>query len=180
MLRTIITLLILWTGMTVSAASTVDDANEILTTANVSGGFIVHLGATDGELTAALRSGESVQVQALIEETAVADAARKAIAATGKYGNVSVLQFAGEILPYIDNLVNVVVVEDQGLVSDEEILRVLVPNGVVLKRGTDRHWQKTVKPRPENIDEWSHYLHDASGNAVAHDDVVNSPRHLQS
>ena len=40
-------------------------------------------------------------------------------------------------------------------------------------------WEKTVKPRPEDIDEWSHYLHDATGNSVAHDDQVAPPRHLQ-
>ena len=43
----------------------------------------------------------------------------------------------------------------------------------------DGEWTQTVKPRPDNIDEWSHYLHDASGNSVAHDDVVGPPRHLQ-
>ena len=30
-------------------------------------------------------------------------------------------------------------------------------------------WTKTVKPRPAEIDEWTHYLHDPSNNAVAHD-----------
>ena len=40
-------------------------------------------------------------------------------------------------------------------------LRVLVPNGVAMIK-SDGQWQKTVKPRPENIDEWSHYLHDAT------------------
>ncbi|RLS69295.1 MAG: hypothetical protein DWI00_16615, partial [Planctomycetota bacterium] len=133
MLRTVVTLLILSAGMRFLEASSIEDANAILTAARVSGGFVVHLGATNGELTAALRSGESIQVQALIEETATTENARRAIHATGRYGNVSALQFSGETLPYIDNLVNLVVVENQGHVSDEEIQRVLVPNGVVLK-----------------------------------------------
>ncbi len=60
----------------------------------------------------------------------------------------------------------------------EEVLRVLVPNGVAMIK-SDGEWKKTVKPRPDNIDEWSHYLHDATGNSVAHDDVVAPPRHLQ-
>ncbi len=179
MLRTVVALLILSASVSFSEASSVEDANEILTAAKVSGGFVVHLGATNGELAAALRSGDSIQVQALVEDSAITEEARRTIHATGKYGNVSALQFSGETLPYIDNLVNLIVVENQGSVSDDEILRVLVPNGVVLKRGPDGNWQRTIKPRPENIDEWSHYLHDATGNAVAHDDVVNSPRHLQ-
>ena len=55
--------------------------------------------------------------------------------------------------------------------SADEITRVLVPNGVAyVREGTT--WKKTIKPRPKNIDEWTHYLHGSDGNAVAHDDVV--------
>ena len=162
-----------------SRGGVAEDAAEILQTANVTGGFVVHLGVGDGALTAALQKDASIQVHGLASDAKKVDAARKAIHATGKYGDVSVVQFAGKQLPYIDNLVNLIVVEDQGEVTQEEILRVLVPNGVVLKKDAAGQWTKTVKPRPKNIDDWSHYLHDASGNAVAHDDVVNSPRHLQ-
>ncbi|MBC7968163.1 MAG: class I SAM-dependent methyltransferase, partial [Fuerstia sp.] len=148
-----------------SRASVSEDAAEILTTANVTGGFVVHLGVGDGELTAALQTDSSIQVHGLAFDATMLDTARKAIHAAGKYGDVSVVQFAGQELPYIDNLVNLIVVEDQGAVTQEEILRVLVPNGVALKKDASGHWTKTVKPRPTNIDDWSHYLHDASGNA---------------
>ena len=36
-----------------------------------------------------------------------------------------------------------------------------------------------LEVRPADIDEWTHFMHDASGNAVAHDTVVGPPRHLQ-
>ena len=49
-----------------------------------------------------------------------------------KYGEVSVVQFSGEQLPYVDNLVNLLVAEDLGDVSMDEVLRVLVPNGVAM------------------------------------------------
>ena len=39
--------------------------------------------------------------------------------------------------------------------------------------------QPVTKPWPEEIDEWTHFLHDASGNALARDSVVGPPRHLQ-
>ena len=126
MLRTVVALLILSANVSFSAASSVEDANEILTAAKVSGGFVVHLGATNGELTAALRSGDSIQVQALIEDTATTENARSTIRATGKYGNVSALQFSQETLPYIDNLVNLVVVENQGRVSDDDRVRMVL------------------------------------------------------
>ena len=178
MVRAIILLVVL--GIANDAlADVTKDAAAILDTAHVTGGFVVHLGASDGELTAALQTSKAIQVQGLVNDAATLEAARKAVHAADKYGDVAVVQFAGSELPYIDNLVNLIVVEDQGAVSDDEVLRVLVPNGVVLKKDASGHWAKTVKPRPDNIDEWSHYLHDASGNAVAHDDVVNSPRHLQ-
>ena len=69
--------------------------------------------------------------------------------------------------------------ENLGDVKQEEVLRVLVPNGVAMIKDARGKWTKIVKPRPSNIDDWSHYLHDASGNAVAHDDVVAPPKHLQ-
>jgi len=36
-----------------------------------------------------------------------------------------------------------------------------------------------VKPLPSEIDEWTHYFHGASGNAVSQDDVVAPPERLQ-
>ncbi len=162
-------------------ADAVKDAAEILATAKVTGGFVVHmgLGENGGELTAALQTSPSIQVHGLTTDSARLESARKAIHAAGKYGSVSVVQYSGKELPYIDNLVNLIVIEDQGEVTENEILRVLVPNGVALTKDASGQWTKTIKPRPKNIDDWSHYLHDASGNAVAHDDVVDSPRHLQ-
>ena len=174
-----IALSVAMTVVTASRADVTEDATNILDTASVTGGFVVHLGVANGELTAALQTNPSIQVQGLAFDAVKVDAARKAIHTAGKYGDVSVVSFSGKELPYIDNLVNLIVIEDQGKVSDDEILRVLVPNGAALKKDASGAWTKTIKPRPTNIDDWSHYLHDASGNAVAHDDVVGSPRHLQ-
>ena len=46
-----------------------------------------------------------------------------------------------------------------------------------LKR--DGVWEKTVKPWPDAIDEWTHYLHGPDNNAVADDELVASPLHVQ-
>lgn len=155
------------------------DATAIFEQSGVRGGFVVHLGVGDGQLTAALRLNDSFQVQGLAADNTQVAAAREAIRKAGVYGDVSVIGFSGSELPYVDNMVNLIVIEQQGAVADEEVLRVLVPNGVALKRQADGSFSKLVKPWPESIDEWSHYLHDATGNAVAHDDVVAAPRHLQ-
>ncbi|HIK93794.1 MAG TPA: methyltransferase domain-containing protein [Planctomycetes bacterium] len=160
-------------------ADATSDANSILSESGVSAGFVVHLGAGDGSLTAALRQNDLIQVHGLEADPTNVQVARKRIRAAGDYGEVSVVRFNGKQLPYVDNLVNLFVTEDVGDVPLTEIVRVLVPNGVAMVKGADGKWTKTVKPRPDDIDEWSHYLHDASGNSVAHDDVVGPPRHLQ-
>ena len=40
-------------------------------------------------------------------------------------------------------------------------------------------WIVVRKPWTPDIDEWTHYLHDATNNAVAKDTVVGPPSHLQ-
>jgi len=155
-----------------------EQARRILKTTGVKGGLVVHLGCGDGRLTAALRVSDAYLVHGLDADAANVEKARAHIRSQNFYGKVSVEQWKGEHLPYADNLVNLVVSEDLGQVRMDEVLRVLAPCGVayVKKGGT---WTKTVKPRPKEIDEWTHYLHDASNNAVAHDSVVGPPRRLQ-
>ncbi len=153
-------------------------AREILRETGVTGGLIVHLGCGDGKLTAALRASDSYLVHGLDADPRNVQKAREYILSRGLYGPVAVDRLAGRRLPYVDNLVNLVVAEDLGQVSMSEVLRVLAPNGVAyVRRG--RAWSKTVKPRPAEIDEWTHYLHDATNNAVAQDTVIGPPRHLQ-
>ena len=156
-------------------------AKQILDATGVKGGLVVHIGCGDGRLTAALRANDSYLVHGLDADARNVKNAREYISALGGlklYGKLSVDQLRGNRLPYIDNLVNLVVSEDLGKIPTNEVMRVLAPNGAAyIKKGDT--WTKTVKPRPEEIDEWTHYLHDASGNAVAADLVVGPPRHLQ-
>lgn len=160
-------------------ADRTDDARRIVENSGVSAGFFVHLGAGDGFLTEALKQNAATQVHGLETDMAKVDAARVRLLASDAYGDVTVDRFGGRELPYVDNLVNLLVAEELGHVSMEEVLRVLTPGGVAMVKRDDVGWTKTVKPWPDDIDEWSHYLHDATGNSVAHDDVVAPPRHLQ-
>lgn len=155
-----------------------DDAQAILNESGISAGFFVHLGAGDGKLSQALRTNDATQVHGLVRRGSQLDAMRQLALKTEQYGNVSFDRLDGNQLPYVDNLVNLLVADEIDDVPLQEILRVLVPNGVAMIK-TDDGWEKVVKPRPENIDEWTHFLHDATGNSVAHDDVVGPPRHLQ-
>jgi outer membrane protein assembly factor BamB len=161
-------------------------ARQILDTTGIKGGLIVHIGCGDGKLTAALRANDSPArdpfrgyiVHGLDTEAKNVAKAREHINSLDLYGPVSVDRFDGQHLPYTDNLVNLVVAEDLGSVPMAEAMRVLAPGGTLYAK-QDGRWRKTVKPRPTNIDEWTHYFHDASNNAVAHDSVVGPPRHIQ-
>jgi outer membrane protein assembly factor BamB len=153
-------------------------ARQILDATGFRGGIIVHLGCGDGKLTAALRAGESYLVHGLDTDERTVQGAREYVRGQGIYGPVSIEQFDGKSLPYTDNLVNLVVAENLAGVPIDEVMRVLAPGGALCAK-RDGRWNKTFKPRPNNIDEWTHYLHDPSGNAVAHDEVVGPPRHIQ-
>ncbi|MDQ3624892.1 MAG: class I SAM-dependent methyltransferase, partial [Verrucomicrobiota bacterium] len=165
-------------GAEVANAGAQAEAKRILDATGVKGGFVVHLGCGDGALTAALRANASFQVQGLDKDAAKVEAARRAIQAMGVYGDVAVDRLSAKEFPYIDNLVNLLVAEDLQDVTLEEVKRVLVPDGVayVKQRGT---WQKIVKPRSPELDEWTHYYYDAKGNAVSKDTVVAPPERLQ-
>jgi outer membrane protein assembly factor BamB len=153
-------------------------AQQILKTTGVQGGVVVHLGCGDGKLTAALRANDSYLVQGLDADAKNVAAARQHIGSLGIYGKVSADLLLGKGLPYIDNLVNLVVAEDLQGVPMAEVIRVLVPNGVAFIKTGDT-WTKKVKPRPAEMDEWTHYLHDPTGNAVAHDSLVEPPARYQ-
>jgi SAM-dependent methyltransferase len=153
-------------------------ARKILDATGVKGGLIIHIGCGDGRLTAALRANESYLVQGLDTEQRNLEKAREYIHSLNLYGKVSVDRLKGRRLPYIDNLVNLVVSENPGAVPESEIIRILCPDGVAyIKKGG--RWIKKIKPRPKELDDWTHYLHDASNNAVSHDTVIAPPSRMQ-
>ena len=161
-----------------AASAQAEEAAEILEAAGLKGGFVVHLGCGDGTLTAALRASDGFMVHGLDANPKSVETARETVNGAGLTGPVSVDRLQGKSLPYVDNSVNLVVAEKLGSVPRAEVMRALAPEGTVcVKRGGT--WQTTVKPRPDNIDEWTHYMHDATGNAVSQDDVVAPLRHKQ-
>ena len=161
-----------------SGANGAREARQVLDAAGVPGGLVVHVGCGEGKLTAALRANERYLVHGLDADAVNVEKAREHVRSLGLCGKVMVERWEGSHLPYVDNLVNLVVAQDLGAVPMAEVMRVLAPNGVAyIKKG--KTWEKTVKPRPKEIDEWTHYLHDAGGNAVAKDAVAGPPRHMQ-
>jgi len=174
------------TGLVVAAAAgyASDDsitAEAIYEATGIQGGLVVHLGCGDGKLTAALRANDRYLVQGLDADADCVAETRELLQAKGLYGPVSADCFDGQHLPYVQDMVNLIVASGECRVTSEEIDRVLAPSGVALflNRQSAIEDRKYVKPRPTGIDEWTHFLHDAGGNAVAKDREVGPPKRLR-
>ncbi len=180
-------------------------ASVILEDSGVRGGLIVVVGCEDTELLIDLGQQKGYLVHALDTRSDRVEEATAALRAKGLCGSVSVARFDGRSLPYVDNLVNLVVMQDTGYeIRDEEIERVSAPGGVALIRDTssgveappsrNSHpasrisypasrtaggWTMLKKPVPPEIDEWTHHMYDASGIGAGRDEAVSQPRSIQ-
>jgi len=169
-----IVLIMFMSTLTLSA----ETASDIIKETGVRGGLVVHLGCGDGTLTAGLHINERYLVQGLDKDATCVAKTRKLLQSKGLNGPVTADLFDGKKLPYVRDLVNLLVASDLGDVTMDEVLRVLAPEGVAFIHNGNK-WQKTVKPRPSDIDEWTHFLHDASNDAVANDRQVGPPKRLR-
>lgn len=157
-----------------TAAAGLADVTQQARSSGIKGGLVVHLGCGDGKQTAGLLLGEAFTVHALDADADNVRKARRHLKSLGIYGKVSVAGFDGRRLPYVDELVNLLIADELGQVSPQEVLRVLVPGGAAMVGG-----KKTVKPWPEDLDGWSHHLHGPDNNPVARDGRVDTPRRIK-
>ncbi len=152
---------------------------RILGASGVAGGLVVVIGCGGPEVLAELGAGQAYLVQGVDRDRKKVAAARATLAKKGLYGRITAARLTGAQLPYADGLVNLLVIaaEVPGIPKDE-MMRVLAPLGVIadVRAGAPKIVRK---PRPANIDEWTHYLHDASNNAVSSDTVVAPPQGLR-
>ena len=159
-----------------------DLANRILTASGVKAGLCVHLGVADGKLTAALHADGRFVVHGLATDAASVEKTRAYIRTQGLCGKVSVEKAAFHPLPYADNLINLIVIDDpdrlqKAGLSLDEVKRVLVPNGVAIL-GTVS--PKIIrKPRPKEMDDWTHPRHGPDGNPVSLDTLAGPSPQLR-
>lgn len=165
-------------------------ASVILDMTGFTGGLIVHVDSNGGKLAAALKANDSTIVHGLDSDAADVASARKHLRAAGVYGAVSVELWEGPTLPYADRMVNLLVAGESVDLSRDEVLRVLCPGGQAVflsdaavpaaaHDGEKPALTKLTKPWPEELDEWTHFLHDPGNNAVARDTVVGPPGRVQ-
>ncbi|MFW6169156.1 MAG: PQQ-binding-like beta-propeller repeat protein, partial [Planctomycetota bacterium] len=177
----------------INSAGAAAPADTLVQAGGATGGLIVHLGCGTGTTTAALYAGDQFLVHGLDTNAAQVASAKKHIDSLGLYGRVWAEKYDGKNLPHGDNIVNLIVITDAADVDADEIKRVLVPRGAVLVKADSTRledtalrqantidgWNKYVKPWPSDIDQWTHFLYDSSGNAVCKDKRVRRPRHMQ-
>ena len=123
------------TAMVLSLVSVgaVASAQNRLQASGVRGGLIVHVGCGRGVQTGALNAGKSFIVQGLDTDPANVRwsrelfrklrAARETNPQAGAYGQITAAQFDGKTLPYIDNMVNLIIADADTTAPMAEILR---------------------------------------------------------
>lgn len=155
-----------------ASADKADQALEqILAVAQTQRGFVVVLSCDDDALLSRLGTVPGTLVQCLHRDGIERGELHEGASVLTSFWN-------GEQLPYIDNLVNLIVVQRADEVSEQELLRVLVPGGVAFVRQDDG-WHSLVKPRRNGTDQWTHFLHGPDNNPVANDTEVDFPAGLQ-
>jgi len=157
----------------------------------VEGGLVVCIGSRALDSVAADWGRPGCIFHCLVTSEAELSSLRKKIQAESSYGKVCAARFDGERLPYINKLVNLVVIRDRKCrVSASEIERALAPYGKAIGPQGSACIPKPAsplanglvvftKPYPSDMDEWPQYLHGADNNCVAQDTVVGPPRHVQ-
>jgi len=179
---------------------------QFLEVADIPGGLCVLSGLGDsGELALQIAKTGKFLVHQLETDALQVKAVQDRFHLQGIYGAAfAELRTATVPLPYAENLVNILVVDNQidTCVSLNEIIRVMCPLGVALLRtGTNplilerqlsdagintvqhvdlgKRWLLFKKPWPTAIDEWTHPRHSANNNAVSTDRLVGPPRRIR-
>ena len=165
----------------------------------------VVLGSEDGALPVQLSRGGKYLVHGVCTNDKAVAQVRTAIAKTHLRGIVSAEKGAMTRLPYSDNIVNLLVVENfETLLKDgltvKQVLRVIRPGGVawlgsrngmtakrlkelLAKAGVKSPdvieqngvWARVTKPRPANLGDWTHRRRNAGGNPVSTDKQIGVP-----
>jgi outer membrane protein assembly factor BamB len=154
-------------------------AQSIIKTAGIDKGLCIHLGAGNDNapgLTAALAKHSHMLIHGLTQDTACLARAQLAVQTANVCGQAMLECVPWKPLPYLPNLANLVVIDGPAAeaLTNEDVLAIVQPNGLILRLENDV-WKKTVKLRPQEMDEWSHPRHGADGNLVSRDKYLTGP-----
>ncbi len=167
-------------------------------------GLCVSIGGTDGELSSELAVAGKYHVHCLTSDRTYVEKVRQYAVSKGLYGQVVVDYSPLTYLPYPDNLVNVLVVENFAVLQKKgltvkDIMRVVAPESAAVfanvpvdfkqlvnqagYKGAVIHqkgiWTQLIKPWPEGMDEWPQQGHDAGRSSISSDQLVGPPNSVQ-
>ena len=162
---------------TAFAATTDDgDAKSIVASYGRSNGLCAVLSASK-EIPAALVLGlaeQGLAVHVIATEESARAQLTSALGTSTPSNSVMVERLAMPPLPYFDNSVNLVVIEDAGAIDkkgkdvkeqiEKEILRVVTPGGTIAVRKSSGKLEFTKKAWPAGMSEWTHPNGDAMDN----------------
>jgi outer membrane protein assembly factor BamB len=157
-------------------------AKEIIGPQPAAGGLVIHLGSGSEAmpgLSAALAANSHYLVHGIALTDAALERARRAVQEKHVAGRALIEKIEVGTLPYMPDSACLVVVDSPASlaaagVTREEMLRVTAPQGTlcVFEGGK---WARTTKPRPREMDVWTHTAHGADGNRVSADTIFRTP-----
>ncbi|MBI5725148.1 MAG: PQQ-binding-like beta-propeller repeat protein [Planctomycetes bacterium] len=191
-------------ALTFAAGEPKTSAERLIVGDSARPGLCVHADCGGGTATAALALGGKNLVQGLTADEKQVAPARAHVASQKLSGRVTIDYHPLTCLPYADNLVNTLFLDDfpalqkKGL-SVKEALRVTQPKGVIFFGKADatlskdladagiknpqtaavEGYARIVKPWPADMDEWQQHRHDTTRTAVSADKLVNPSTSLQ-
>lgn len=178
-MKILLPLFILGVVAPISAQSAADEARQVLEQSHTTGGLVVQVGAGDGSLAAAIAAArESLIVHALDTDSGNVMRERETFRKHSAAARLSAELWNRNDLPYAENLVNLLLLDQTSSVSTEEAMRVLAPGGTVLRK-KDGAWVGEAKPHAPKTGEWTHYQYDAANNPVGEDKTCGLPRRFQ-
>ncbi len=168
-------------------------AEHVRTTTNARRGLSVCVGCADPKVLTDLWQDGYGLVEGVDRDATAVEQAQDYLRKKGVYGKITARQLNDPKLPYIDNLVNTIVVRNADCkIPSSELARVLAPRGVVLvppefafdiagftALPSDDGFRAFRKPVSSAVDDWTHYLHSPGNNAVSHDRQVDQPYRIQ-
>ena len=169
-------LLFVISRLAAGAAIPAADVLSAVAESPIKGGLCVVLGPADAKLAREIARPGSFAVHVLAEGDVTT--AREAWHAERLSGRVTAETWNAKHLPFTDDLVSLLVVLERRGVDEAEFLRVVRPGGELLER-EGQSWKRTIKPRPEAMDEWSQWRHGPDRNSVSRDSLVDVPKRVQ-
>ena len=131
-------------------------SRQIVAESGFQGGLIVIAGGGNAELAVSLGKASNVLVHWLVPDGIGLADARREIRDANAYGRVSAMAWKGSQLPYVDSMVNLLLLQGDRTVDLDriEVKRVLAPLGVAVRiRSGVTISSYERKPWPEDVDE---------------------------